>query len=60
MLGGRLPPVDVCPDRLRVSSSCHAANLQCLCAALSKSCCSRREAPENADGSRRCERRHGL
>ena len=38
MLGGRLPPVDavdVCPDRLRVSSSCHAANLSVSAAALS-------------------------
>ena len=30
-----MPPVEVCPDRLRVSSSCHAANLSVSAAALS-------------------------
>ena len=58
MLGGRLPPVGVYPDRLRASSSYGAANLS-ISAPISKGGC-RREAPENAAGSGRVGRRHGL
>ena len=58
MLGGRLPPVGVYPDRLRASSSHGAANLS-ISAPISKGCC-RREVPENADARRWVGRRHGL
>ena len=58
MLGGRLPPVGVYPDRLRASSSHGAGNLS-ISAPISKGCC-RREVPENADPRRWVGRRHGL
>ena len=58
MLGGCSSPVGVSPARLRATPSYGAANLS-ISAPISKGGC-RRQAPENAAGSRRVGRRHGL
>ena len=58
MLGGYSSPVGAYPARLRATPSYGAANLR-ISAPISKGGC-RREAPENAAGSRRVGRRYGL